>query len=243
MKIKKRWIILTALVILLGILSLPEIFHDNKGISESIGSVRKGQLKNGWLLPYKGKNHRYFDPFSYYILNNGYVHSSVYAAVMEAYHTCETTCPDFKFRIMECTSKHGGRMLIHWTHQNGKSVDFMVPTVKGENQDAWINKTGMFHYLLKFNDQGQYSLGKKTVIDFEIMARHLLALDDASQKQGLKIRKILLNTNLHDELFSTPSGKLLAQRNLRFIPRLNNLINAVHDDHYHVDFEFLNEEE
>ena len=134
-------------------------------------------------------------------------------------------------------------MLIHWTHQNGTSVDFMVPTMKGDNRNLMINKIGMFHYLLKFNEQGQYALGRKTVIDFETMARHLLALDDAAQHHGLKIRKILLNTNLHDELFSTPSGKLLAQRNLRFIPHLSNLINAVHDDHYHVDFEFIGEEE
>jgi len=243
MKIKKRWIFLMVIIILLGLCSLPEIFHENKGISESIGSVRDGKLKNGWLLPYKGKNHRYFSPFSYYILNNGYVHSSVYATIMEAYHTCETTCPDILFRIMECTSKHGGRMLIHWTHQNGTSVDFMVPTMKGDNRNLMINKIGMFHYLLKFNEQGKYALGRKTVIDFETMARHIIALDDAAQHHGLKIRKILLNTNLHDELFSTPSGKLLAQRNLRFIPHLNNLINAVHDDHYHVDFEFIGEEE
>ncbi|HZV71176.1 MAG TPA: hypothetical protein VFG10_16595 [Saprospiraceae bacterium] len=219
-------------------MSLPEIFHVNNGVSESIGSVRNGKLKNGWLIPYKGINFHYFSPFSYYILNNGFMNSSVYATVTDAYKTCETTCPGKKFTLMECTGKHGGRMLIHWTHQNGTSVDFMVPVIRGDESGNWIDRLGMLHYLIKFNEQGQFSLGHKTVIDFETIARHILAIDDAAQQHGLRIRKILFNTNLHDELFSTPSGKILAERHLRFIPHLSDLINMVHDDHYHIDFEF-----
>jgi penicillin-insensitive murein endopeptidase len=132
-------------------------------------------------------------------------------------------------------------MLIHWTHQNGTSVDFMVPLKKGDHHDSWLNKTGLFHYLIQFNEMGQFSLGHKTVIDFEVIAKHIMALDDAAKQHGMRIRKILFNTNLHDELFSTASGKLLAERHLNFIPRLSNLVNNVHDDHYHVDFEFVSE--
>jgi len=242
MKIKKRWIFLFGVILLLGLCSLPEIFHVNKGVSESIGSVRNGKLRNGWLIPYKGKNNRYFSAFSYYILNNAYVHSSVYATVMDAYKTCETTCPGIKFRLMECTRRHGGWMLIHWTHQNGTSVDFMTPKKRGNDSNVWLNKIGLFHYLLQFNKEGQFSLGHKTVIDFEAIARHIIALDDVAQQHGLRIRKILFNTDLHDELFSTPSGKLLAQRHLNFIPHTSDLVNMVHDDHYHVDFEMVNGE-
>jgi penicillin-insensitive murein endopeptidase len=68
-----------------------------------------------------------------------------------------------------------------------------------------------------------------------------MALDDAAKGQGLRIRKIIFNTNLHDELFSTPSGKLLAERHLNFIPHVSEFINTVHDDHYHVDFEIIRE--
>ncbi len=139
---------------------------------------------------------------------------------------------------MECTGKHGGRMLIHWTHQNGTSVDFMVPVVNGDESGSWINRLGLLHYLLTFNEYGQFSLGHKTVIDFETMARHILAIDDAAKEHGLRIRKILFNEYMHDELFATPSGKIVEERHLNIIPHLNNLINMVHDDHYHIDFEF-----
>jgi penicillin-insensitive murein endopeptidase len=140
---------------------------------------------------------------------------------------------------MECSDKHGGRMLFHWTHQNGMSVDFMTPKQRGDEQDPWLNDIGLFHYLLKFDSDGRSSLSKKTYIDFESMAKHLIALDEAAVKNGLRIRKILFHTDLHDELFKTSSGPALASRDLPFIPRLNRLINRFHDDHYHVDFEFL----
>lgn len=242
MKIKKRWLFLLALVVTLGTCSIPEIVHVNKGESQSIGSARDGKLENGWLLPFNGDNFHYFSPFSYYILNNGYVHSSVYATLMEAYKACESTCPGKEFILMECTRKRGGRMLFHWTHENGTSVDFMVPKKRGKKDNVLSNYAGLLHYLFKFNSAGKFSLSPQTEIDFETMAQHLIALDLAAQKNGLRIRKILFHTDLHDNLFNTPSGKILAERGINFIPRLNNLVNNFHDDHYHVDFEFAGED-
>ncbi len=221
----------------MGICSIPEMRHKNGGVSESIGSVRDGKLKNGYLIPYKGNNFHYFSWFSYYILDNAYVHSDVYATLMDAYKTCETTCPAKEFTVMECTRKNGGRMLIHWTHQNGVSVDFMTPKLKGNDQDVWPNKAGLFHYLFSFNTDGEFGFGHKTHIDFETMAKHLLAIDEAAKQHGLHIRKILFHTDLHDNLFSTPSGQLLQQKDIGFIPHLSNLVNNFHDDHYHIDFE------
>ncbi len=57
------------------------------------------------------------------------------------------------------------------------------------------------------------------------------------KQNGLRIHKILFNTNMHDELFGTPAGKELQQRDIRIVPHLSDLINRYHDDHYHVDFE------
>jgi len=239
MKVKKRWIILGSTIILFGLLSIPEIRHTNSGESESIGSVRDGKLKNGWLMPYTGENFKFFSRFSYYILNNAYVHSSVYHTLMDTYKTCEISCPEKEFVLMECTRKHGGRMLIHWTHQNGTSVDFMVPKKRSDDNTMMSNHAGMFHYLLQFNKDGQLSLNHKTVIDFESMAKHILALDDAAQRNGLRIHKILFNTHMHDELFSTPWGRKLQERNIPISPHLNDLVNRYHDDHYHVDFDLV----
>lgn len=235
-KIRKRWIVLGSVVILLGILSIPEIRHVNSGISESVGSVREGKLKNGWLMPFDGPNFRYFSRFSYYILNNAYVHSTVFHVLTDAYAACESTCPGKKFVLMECARKRGGQMLIHWTHQNGTSVDFMVPKKRKDDSSVTSNKAGMFHYLLQFDPAGRLKLNKGTEIDFETMACHILAIDDAARKHDIGIHKILFNTDLHDELFSTPSGKELKAREIRIIPRLNDLVNQYHDDHYHIDF-------
>ncbi len=240
-RFRKRWILLVLLILSMGVCSIPEMRHKNSGVSESTGSVRNGKLKNGYLIPYRGNNFKYFSAFSYYILNNAYVHSSVYATVMEAYKQCESTCPNREFVLMECTRKHGGRMIFHWTHQNGISVDFMTPKLRGNDINVWPNKAGLFHYLFSFDTDGKFLLGPKTHIDFETMAKHLLAIDDAAKQNGLRIRKVLFHTDMHDNLFSTPAGRILAQRDIRFVPHLSNLVNNFHDDHYHVDFEFVGE--
>ncbi len=237
MKIKKLWILLFLVIVSISFCSIPEMVHKNIGVSESTGSARGGKLKNGWLLPYQGPNFHYFSWVSYYILKNAYVHSSVHAVLMDAYKTCETTCPGKEFILMECTRKRGGRMLLHWSHQNGTSVDFMSPKKRSDQRHIGPDKAGLFHYLFGFDEEGRFMWDKKTVIDFETMAHHLIALDESAQKKGLRIRKILFNTELHDELFNTVPGQLLAQREINFIPHLNDLINRFHDDHYHVDFE------
>ena len=236
MKVKKRWIVLGATIILLIGLSIPEMIHTNSGVSESVGTVREGKLRNGWLMPFEGENFRYFSRLSYYILNNAYVNSKVYDVLMDAYASCETSCPGKEFILMECTRKRGGRMLIHWTHQNGTSVDFMVPTKRADGKSSLSNKAGMFHYLFQYNAEGKFKLSSKTEIDFETMAKHILALDDAAKKHGLGIHKILFNSNLQDELYNTVAGKELKLRDVRIKPVLNDLINRYHDDHYHVDF-------
>src|SRR5688500_18146607 len=117
MKIRKRWILFIMLIAAVCFCSIPELLHENKGTSISIGSVRDGKLQNGWLMPFKGKNFHYFSEVSYFILNNAYVHSDVHATLMDAYRVCETTCPEREFILMECSGKRGGRMLFHWTHQ------------------------------------------------------------------------------------------------------------------------------
>ena len=161
MKLKKRWIIFLGLVLTFTICSIPEMMYKNTGVSETIGSVRDGKLKNGYLVPFESRNFKYFSQFSYFIMDNAYLHSTVYQTMMDAYHECETTCPGKIFTVMECSDKNGGRMLFHWTHQNGTSVDFMTPKKRGDVYNVWPNQLGLWHYLLKFNERGQLSINKK----------------------------------------------------------------------------------
>ena len=217
-------------------LSIPEFIHKNSGESTSTGSVRGGGLENGYLLPFCGNNFRYFSFSSYYLANNAYVHHLVYQTVLDAYKTCEKTAPGIVFGLMESSDKNGGDMLIHRTHENGLSVDFMIPRKRKGRQFKWLDYLGWFHYLLEFDNQGKFKANKQIEIDFEAMAKHILAIDKAAQANGLSIRKVILKIELQDDLFNTPTGKLLQERDIYFVKRLFHMANVVHDDHYHIDF-------
>jgi penicillin-insensitive murein endopeptidase len=140
---------------------------------------------------------------------------------------------------MEGSRKKGGKTLIHRTHQSGLSVDFMVPKKKEKKKGSVFDRMGMWHYLLEFSDIGSLDLHKNIVIDFETMGRHILALDDAARNNGLRIKKVILKIELKDDFFNTPSSKKVKQREIYFAKALTPMINRVHDDHYHVDFEII----
>lgn len=219
-------------------LSAPELIHTNKGQSISSGSVREGKLANGYLLPYSGKNFKYFSPVSYYLLDNAYCHHAVHKTIVEAYQICETTCPGTDFKLMETSNKDGGRMHLHRTHQNGYSADFMIPKVRKGKQSGLLDCIGLSHYLLAFDDDGTSTLSDGISLDLETAARHLLALDDAAAKNGLKIRKIILKIALKDEFYATPSGQKVRDRGIYIVRNLSKIVDDLHDDHYHVDFEW-----
>lgn len=237
----KKWLKWTLAIIALALLifSSPEIFHRNKGESRALGTVGSGSLENAYLLPYRGQNFKYFSPVSYFLLDNAYVHARVHRTLLSAYKNLEQTCPDTFFRIMECAHKGGGKMLIHRTHQNGLSVDFMIPKKKNGRQSLLYDRLGIWHYLLEFTDAGILKLDKKVEIDFETMARHILALDDAARTNGLRIQKVILKLELKDDFFKTKSGKKVKSRGIYFARSLPPNVNAVHDDHYHIDFEIV----
>jgi len=233
---KRKNILLALLATLLLILSLPELLHQNEGKSTAKGSVSGGTLANAWLLPWSGENYRSFSPLSYFILDRGYAHHKVHQTVVEAYAACETTCPETQFRVMESARSGGGRLWPHRTHQIGMSVDFMVPKTKNGRQHRWLDRLGVWHYLLSFDEKGQWS--DKVAIDFETMGRHLLALDDAARENGLRIKKVILKIDLKDDFYATESGKKVRARGIYFARALPKLVDDLHDDHYHVDFGF-----
>jgi len=233
---KKRYRFLLLLTVTFLLLALPELFHQNEGKSRATGTVGKGKLENAWLMPYSGENFRYFSPLSYYVLNRGYVHHKVHNTLIAAYETCAATCPDIRFRLMECAHPAGGKMWPHRTHQLGASVDFMLPKTKNNRPFRWFDRLGVWHYLLNTDGKGHYT--DNVAIDFEATALHLLALDDAARANGLRIKKVILKINLKDDLFATPAGKRVKARGIYFARALPPLVDGLHDDHYHVDFAF-----
>ncbi len=59
------------------------------------------------------------------------------------------------------------------------------------------------------------------------MARHILAIDDAARRNGLKIKKIIFRLELKDELFAAPSGRQLVERGIHFVENLPYWTNRV----------------
>ncbi len=173
-RIKKRYIILGVYIAACLAFGAREFFHTNAGVSRSIGSVRNGTLDNGYLLPYKAKNFDYFSPLSYFILDNGYTHSSVWQTMLDAFELLETRTPDRFYSIMECSNHDGGPILVHRTHMNGTSIDFMSPKLRNGKQTRFWDYLGIWHYALEFDEDGRLLIDKKTVIDFESIATAII---------------------------------------------------------------------
>jgi penicillin-insensitive murein DD-endopeptidase len=233
---RRIWISITSAVILFC-LSLPNIFYNNHGVSKSVGTPARGRIVNSYKIPYRGTNFRYFSPISYYLLGNCYVHSDLYKTLLDAFEECCETCPGVYFRIMECSRKRGGKTIVHHTHQNGLSVDLMVPLIKDSHQITFWDHFGLLHYLLGFDSKGRLEPNKKISIDFETMGKEILAIDNAARKNGLRISKVIFKLDLKDDFFQTVSGREVKRRGIYFAAHLSTSLSNLHDDHFHVDFE------
>lgn len=213
-------------------------YQNQRAASISSGTVSNGSLKNGRIFPFKGPNFIYFDSASY-LDKHAFTHERVHRAVLETYKRFETILPEFEFGLMECSNEHGGKIWPHRTHQNGLSVDFMSPLLKNGAPNTDFNTTGLPHYLMDFDENGVYTENPAYAIDFNLVAQHILTLNEEAKKQGLKIDKVILKIDLKDNLFATEYGKKLQTSGIYFATKLSDLIDSLHDDHYHVDFGLL----
>ncbi len=213
-------------------------YQTNSIPSISSGTVSNGSLSNGRIFPFKGVNFIYFDSSSY-LNKHAFSHEKVYHAVLATYKQFETILPHFEFGLMECSNEHGGKIWPHRTHQNGLSIDFMSPLLKNGISNTDSNTMGLPHYLMDFDEDGIYTEDTSYSIDFNLIARHILELDKQAKKNGLKIEKVILKIALKDNLFATEYGKKLKASGIYFATNLSDLIDSLHDDHYHVDFTFV----
>lgn len=203
--------------------------------SLSKGTVSNGKLENGRIVPFSGPNFHYFDTTSY-LANRGFTNEKVLNTILQAYEALETSLPNRHFCLMECSHQHGGKLYPHRTHQNGLSVDFMMPKRKDDQPYYELDGLGAQHYMLKFDENGRYSEDPSVQLDFDAIALHILELQSAATQNGLSIEKVIINTSLKDELFATEHGKQLKTSGIYVVRNLTPLINALHDDHFHIDF-------
>ena len=214
-------------------------YQKNKGNdlpSQSIGTTGKGSLKNGKLIPFKGNNFTYFDTQSY-LNGRAFLNDKVLKTLLGAYKEFETLLPNRMFYVMECSNQHGGKMFPHKTHQNGLSIDFMMPLIKNRKPYYGLDTLEGDHYFLEFDNSGKLKDDPTISIDFNLVAQHILVLNKVANLMGVKISKVIINTDLKNELFATSNGKTLKTSGIYVVQKLSPLINSLHDDHYHIDFE------
>ena len=199
--------------------------------STCFGTTGNGRLENGVKLPASGKN---FSSYSLLgrTLGRTYVHSKVAATVADAFGSLEDTRPETVFVYGETGFQSGGSFRPHKTHQNGLSVDFMIPVQnkKGESIPLPTHAFNKWGYDLEFDAEGRLD---DMTIDWEAMADHLAALHKAAKANGIGIWRVIFDPKLQPFLWNTKNGAYL-RANLQFSTRRSWVR---HDDHYHVDFE------
>lgn len=198
--------------------------------SRCFGTTSKGRIEDAVKLPVDGKNFRAYSQLAS-TLGRTYVHSSVRNVVLASYAELAVTLPNTIFVYGETGLKSGGRFSPHRTHQNGLSVDFMVPVRDKLRRSVPLpgSLANRFGYDIEFDAAGKF--GDYT-IDFEAITAHLIALHRAAAVANIRIGQVIIDPAFHPALFGTQDGSFL-RANLKFMQKQAWVR---HDDHYHVDF-------
>ena len=199
--------------------------------STCYGTTVNGRLENGVALPSKGPNFESYTTMGG-ILGRTYVHNRVRDVVIGAYKVLESSSPNTVYVFGETGKKYGGPFKPHKTHQNGLSVDFMVPILDPDSRSVPLPASvfNKFGYGIEFDDKGKYGSYR---IDFEAMAAHLLALKKEADIAGIGMQRVIYDPGLQPYLFATKNGSLLKENNITFSKKRSWVR---HDEHYHVDF-------
>jgi penicillin-insensitive murein endopeptidase len=209
-------------------LALPGIAAGTE--STCFGTVAKGRLENGTALPSGGPNFSSYST-SAEVVGRTYVHSKVQDMVVTTYKALEVAAPEKVFVYGETGWRSGGRIRPHRTHQNGLSVDFMVPVLDEAGRSVPLPTSALnkFGYDIEFDASGRYA---DLTIDFAALAEHLYQLHLAARAQGAEIALVIFDQAYLPRLFATTRGPYL-ERNLKF---MKGKAWVRHDEHYHVDF-------
>ncbi|MFK8011742.1 MAG: penicillin-insensitive murein endopeptidase [Marinicellaceae bacterium] len=201
--------------------------------SECYGISSDGFIKNSVQLPSEGDNYVIYHKFGS-ILGRNHVHSKVASILINSYEKIHQKHPDLVYKYAETGWKNGGNFKPHKTHQNGLSVDFMVPVRDEFNQSVQLPTTvsNKFGYAIEFNKKGEF---KNYKIDYESMALHIVELDKEARLQGIKLKRVIFAPELRQHLFKTSQANYL-NKNIVF---MKNKAWVRHDEHYHIDFDII----
>ena len=217
------------------LLTFALLFANCTGSSVCYGDFYNGRLENGVKLPLSGKN---FKSYSLLLSNlkRTYVHGTVFEIILNSLDNVYQVNPCFRYQYGETGKKKGGRFWPHYSHQNGCSVDFMVPLRDSENSvvDLPTHLLNKYGYSVELDANGRY---KDYIIDFEAIALHIIELYKEAVRMGYGIADVIIAPEYHDELYKTQFGSELRQiTNQDSIWYTGSGPKVRHDDHYHVNF-------
>jgi penicillin-insensitive murein endopeptidase len=197
--------------------------------STCFGTTGAGRIEGAVALPLEGAN---FIAYTALGLKMGrtYVHAQVRDILLGAYSTLSQSMPGVRYVYGETGLRTGGPMPPHRTHENGTSVDFMVPVRGQDGLPATLPRSSnnRYGYDLEFDSAGK--LGDLR-IDFAAIAAHLEQLDLAARRRGLGIARVILDPDLTQHVLATPAGV-----RIKSLPFMKTKPWVRHDEHYHVDF-------
>ena len=135
------------------------------------------------------------------------------------------------FKYAETGGKSGGKFPLHKTHQNGLSVDLMVPVMDAAGKSVHLPTHPLIRYRYdnEFDDRGRYS---GYVIDYEALGALMVALHETARSHEIGIWRDLFDPQLQPYLYETRHGTYI--RDNISIPSKRSWVR--HDEHIHVDF-------
>jgi penicillin-insensitive murein endopeptidase len=206
------------------------IYFENDQPSTSSGTVADGKLENGKRLPSGGENFVTYSRLGSLIGRNG-VHSKIRDVILDAYNQMYRDHPEYQFMIGECSWLSGGSMKPHRTHQNGTSVDFMVPIRNDDNEIDLLpaHLFNKFGYNVEFDSLG---VSESMRIDFDAIGMHLFYLYASCKTHDVEIDLVIFDPQLQSHLFATEWGARVKDL-MRFTTQS---VWIRHDEHYHVNF-------
>lgn len=197
--------------------------------STCFGTTANGKLEGACKLPVSGQNYSAYSAMLS-MVGRTYVHCDVKAVLLDAYTALQNVNSTWMFVYGETGRKRGGMFKPHKTHQNGLSVDFMVPVINADGIPARFpaNILNKYGYSIDFNLDGEF---EGLFIDYEAFAAHLAALKQAAADHGVDIWRIIFDPKMQPALKGTKAWSQISD--LQFSTRRSWVR---HDEHYHVDF-------
>ncbi|WMW80743.1 penicillin-insensitive murein endopeptidase [Undibacterium cyanobacteriorum] len=194
------------------------------------GSPAQGRIEGAVQLPSSAENFEAYAGLSG-VLGRNYVHQDVAEVVLSAYRQLSTAMPEVRYVYGETGSRRGGRFRPHRTHQNGTSVDFMVPVVDQQGHSVQLPRSmrNRWGYDIEFDRQGRY---QDLRIDYAAIGEHLYQLHLAAKAHGMDIALLIFDPQLMRGVYASKHGAYLQ----RHLPLMKKKPWVRHDEHYHVDF-------